>query len=376
LPWLINSGHIQRLLKLKWVSVLVFDELTKMKNASKKAQRRKLLLPWLPRFERRWGLTGSPASNGLINLFGQINVLDLGAAFGPYITHYRNQFFNPVGMWGWVLKEGADELIYARIKPVALRMTLGSGVVLPELRTDDIIVELPAAARKAYDEMEDELVTILGDDRVTAGSASAVYGKCCQLASGAVFKSAVDPVTGEALGKPGGAREWHAVHDEKLDALEELIEELQGQQVLIAYWYRHSLERLQERLGKKTPYIGSGVSIKEARSIEEKWNAGKISILLGHPASIAHGLNLQGSNAHHVVWYDLTPDHELYDQLNRRLRRRGNKAKAVYVHHIVARQTVDAWGILPSLRRKEKGQARLFDALRQIVKSKGVNKIK
>lgn len=369
LAWFIKSGHLKKLLRKKWVCTLVFDELTKMKNASKKAERRKLLVPYLHLFARRWGLTGSPASNGLINLFGQVNVLDLGAAFGQYITHYRAMFFTPVGMWGWALKEGAEDLIYARLKSLALRTTLGSGVKVPEVRYIDILVDLPDSARKAYDDMEDEMLTILNDDTVTAGSASAVYGKCWQIASGAVFKSQIDAITGEPLAKGGGAREWHAVHDAKLDALEELLEEVQGQQVLVAYWFQHDLARLQARFGKNTPYIGSGVSVKSAQAHEARWNAGEIPLMFGHPMSMAHGLNFQKSNAHHVVFFSVMPDFELYDQFIRRLRRRGNKSRFVYVHHLIARKTVDAWGIMPSLRRKDKTQGKLFDALRVTAKS-------
>ncbi len=361
LAWLINSGHLKRLLKNKWVNVLTLDELTKMKNPSKKAARRKLLVPYLPRFDIRWGLTGSPAANGLIHIFGQVNVLDLGRAFGPYITHFRAMFFTPVGLWGWALKEGAEKLIYDRLKPLALRMELGSGVKLPQVRDNDIFVELPPAARRAYDEMEDDMLTILNNDRVSAGSASAVYGKCWQLASGAIFKSKIDPITGAALVGDG---EWHSVHDAKMEALIELLEEVQGQQVLIGYWFKHSLERLKKHFGNDVPHIGSGVSVKKALAYEEAWNAGELPVLLGHPMSMAHGLNFQKSSPHHVIWFDVSPDFELYDQFIRRLRRRGNMSKFMYVHHILARQTVEVWNIMPSLRRKNKGQLRLFDALR------------
>lgn len=364
LQWLINGGYLKNLLSKKWVDTLIVDELSRFKNASRKAIRRKLLIPFLPRFTRRWGLTGSPAANSLMNLFGEINILDLGNAFGIYITHFRAMFFTPVGMWGWRINKGAEEVMYARIKPIALRMAAKGNVKMPEIKYSDITVELPPAARRNYTDMEDDMLTILADDTVSAGSASAVYGKCCQLVGGAVFKSIVNPITGEPLGSKGGAREWHLVHDAKLDELEELIEDLQGQQVLVAYWYRHSLERLQQRFGKDTPYIGSGVSVKKAQAYEAEWNAGNIPVMFGQPASMGHGLNLQHSNAHHIVWFDLIPDYELYTQYNARLCRRGNKAPFVFVHHIAARQTVDTWAILPSLRRKEKTQNKLFDALR------------
>ena len=152
--------------------------------------------------------------------------------------------------------------------------------------------------------------------------------------------------------------------------MEELLEEIQGQQVLVAYWFQHDLERLQARFGKKVPYIGSGVSVKKAKEYEAAWNAGEVPLMFGHPMSMAHGLNYQKSHAHHVVFFTMTPDFELYDQYIRRIRRRGNKAKQVFVHHIMARQTVDTWGILPTLRQRDKTQLSLFEALRAIVKKR------
>lgn len=360
LQWLINSGALKFLLDKKWIDVLVFDELSKMKNASKKAVRRQMLLKFLPRFSRRWGLTGSPASNGLMNLFGQVNVLDLGAAFGPYITHFRNMFFTQINEWHYVLKEGADDLIYARIAPLALRMSAEDYIKMPSVIVNDIKIELPKEARAAYDEMEDEMLTVLGDETLTAGTASAVYGKCWQIATGAVFKSMLDPVTGEPL---RGVREWHNMHDEKLDALEELIDELQGQQLLCAYWFSHDLEKLMKRFGKDIPYIGSGVNAKRAKWVEDAWNAGDLPYMFGHPMSMGHGLNLQGSSAHHVAWYTQIPDFELYDQFNRRLRRSGNKAASVTIHRFIARRTVEEWAIVPSQRRKDNTQSNLFAAL-------------
>ena len=369
LDWFINGGFLKNLLRKKWVDTLNFDELTKMKNASKKAKRRKLLRPWLPRFTRRWGLTGSPASNGLIHLFGQINILDLGRAFGPFITHFRNRFFVPQGMWNWRLKEGAEELIYEAIKPVALRLPPSKTSGTPAIRYNDIRIILPPDARAAYDNMEEEMLTVLNNELLTAGSAGAVYGKCCQIATGAVFKAKVDPITGEPFARKGDDR-WHNVHDAKLDALEELIDELQGQQILVAYWFQHDLAKLLKRFGKNTPYIGSGVSIKRAKEIEVAWNDGDIPYMFGHPLSMGHGVNFQKSSARHVGWYTPIPDYELYDQFNRRIRRRGNKSKTVTVHHIVAVKTVESWGILPILGHRERTQLKLFDALRQHAKQR------
>jgi len=366
LDWLINSGTLAELLRKKWIDVLVFDELTKMKNASKKAMRRKLLTPYLHRFARRWGLTGSPASSGLMNLFGQIGILDMGRCFGPYITHFRFKFFTQISEYKYVMKPGAEDLIYETIKPVALRLELPPSVKLPAFRENDIYIELPPAARRIYDEMEQEMLAILDKEVLSAPTAGAVYGKCCQLASGAVFLSNIDPVTGEPL---RNKREWREVHEEKLDAVEDLIDELQGQQLLLAYWYEHDLERLLERLGKDTPYIGAGVSIKKAQAYEAAWNAKELPLLLGHPSSMGHGLNLQYSNARHVGWYTVTPDYELYDQYNRRLRRRGNKANTVTAHRFIAKGTVEAWGNMRALQRKAGEQTDLFNALRIYAKT-------
>jgi hypothetical protein len=241
---------------------------------------------------------------------------------------------------------------------------------MPGIKYSNLMIDLPDKARRLYDELEEEMVAILDDTRISAGSAGVLYSKCWQIANGALFKSLVDPITGEPLTKKPGPREWLNLHDEKLSATEDLIEELQGQQLLIAYWFQHDLEKLQKLLGKNIPVIGKGVSILRARQIEADWNARKLPIILGHPQSMAHGLNFQKGGAHHIEWYSVTPDFELYDQFNRRLRRRGNPAKTVFVHHALARATVDVWAIMPTLHRKDNTQIRLFDALRKIIKSK------
>jgi hypothetical protein len=363
LPWLINSGHLNRLLRAKWVTHLVFDELSKMKNASKKAKRRALLEPYLPRFAARWGLTGSPSARSLMDLFGQVKALDMGGALGRYISHYRAMFFVPVNDWEWRLQPGAEKAIYQRIKNVALSMSAEDYLDMPTLNEVPLWVELPPKARKVYDMMEDELLTCIESDIIHAPTAASAYDKCRQIASGALYKNAVDPVTGEAA---TGKREWYLLHDGKLDALEELLEELQGQQVLIAYNYRHDYERICQRLGGKPPHIGSGVTVKQAKYYEAAWNAGELPYLLGHPQSMGHGLNLQGSNACHVAWFTLTPDFDMYDQFNRRLWRGGSKASVVTVHRLIARRTVEQWAVAPTLSRKDKGQADLFRELKRL----------
>jgi hypothetical protein len=231
---------------------------------------------------------------------------------------------------------------------------------LPEVKNVMISVELPPAARKIYDQMEDELIALLEGERVTAATAGVMSGKCRQIASGALYKSSTDPVTGETI---RGQREWFDIHDAKLDALADLVDELQGTQLLVAYEYEHDLVRLQKRF-PGTPYLGSGVSTKEAARIEREWNSGKLRLLFGHPASMGHGLNFQHSHAHHVAWFTTTWSFEQYEQFNARLRRRGNQSAHLFVYHLVARRTIEDGVVIPGLRAKEKGQRALFDALK------------
>ncbi len=228
--------------------------------------------------------------------------------------------------------------------------------------------DLPPKVRSLYDTMEEELVVLMeSGETLSAPSAAVVRGKLRQIAGGAVFRNVYDPVTGVPLRTKGN--EWVLMHDEKLDALEDLLDELQGQQLLVAYDYQHDLERILARFGKDIPYIGGGVSKKRAIEIEAAWNAGEIPWMLGHPQSVGHGLNFQGSHAHHVAWFTLTDDYELYDQFIKRLLRSGNKAARLFVYHFVARNTVDA-AIVNNLRRKERGQQALFDAVESYLSGK------
>jgi len=359
LHWLLESGALQFLLKEKMVDTLVVDELSKFKHTNTK--RFKMLKPWLHKFKRRYGLTGSPAANGLMDLFGQVYVLDRGVRLGEYITHFRANYFIPVGMYDWKPKPGADEAIYKALGDLALRMEAEDYLELPKQVDNVIQVELPPKARRAYDAMEDEMLAVVEDSgSITAPTAAAAVGKCRQMANGAVYKDRVDPVTGLPLEK----KEWVHLHDAKIDALLDLVDELQGKPLLVAYEYGHDLERLLKALPKGTPYIGGGVNATRAAEIERAWNAGEIPILLGHPQSIGHGLNLQKGNAQTICWFSLTWDFELYDQFNRRLRRQGNRAGQVFVHHIVARNTIDR-AVLGALRGKKRTQDALLEALKK-----------
>lgn len=347
---------------MKRVDMLVWDELQKMKNSD--TLRYKLVKPHIKKFYRRLGLTGSPASNGLLDLFGQCYVLDEGRTLGPFITHYRSQYFLPTTDFSWVLKAGAEEAIYDRVRPLALRMAAEDYLDLPRLLEIPIKLDLPEELRPQYVQMEEELLIELNGTTIAAANSAGAKSKCRQMCSGALYLPTIDPVTGEPLpGARGKAtRKWADLHDLKLDALEDLTDELQGQQLLVAYDFNSDLERLLKRF-PGTPFIGGGVTPKRAREIEVGWNAGEIPLLFGHPASMAHGLNFQGSNAHHVAHFTLTWDFELYDQFNKRVLRQGNTAECVRVYLFVMRNTVDE-SVAFALRRKHKTQKQFLDAIK------------
>jgi SNF2 family DNA or RNA helicase len=339
---------------------LVIDELSKFKHIN--TNRFKALKLVLNTFGRRWGLTGSPAPNGLMDLFGQCYVLDQGRTLGPYITHYRMKYFvlSPDG-FNWVLREGAEEEIYERLAPLALRMAAEDYLDMPTLIENNIYVELPPPVREIYDRLENDLIAKLNDKVVVASNAAAASVKCRQVANGGIY---LDPDVQALVKLPRSKREWVNLHYEKVDALIELIEELQGSPLLVAYDFEHDLDRIREKLGEDVPYIGGGVTAKRSAELERAWNSGRLPVLLGHPQAIAHGLNLQ-EVGHHVAWHSLTWDFELYDQFIRRVRRHGNRSKKVFVHHILAKDTIDEV-MLRVLKSKKRGQNALFEALKKL----------
>jgi SNF2 family DNA or RNA helicase len=350
----------------RWKSLgfdtLCIDELSKFKHTT--TNRFKALKLVLSTFRRRWGLTGSPASNGLMDLFGQCFILDQGRTLGPYITHYRMKYFNPShDGFSWVLRDGADEEIYDRIRPLALRMAANDYLDMPALIENNIKVDLPDDVRRVYDQLEEDLIAKLNDKIVVASTAAAASIKCRQVANGGLY---LDPEVQALVKLPKSKREWANLHYEKIDALADLIDELQGSPILVAYDFEHDLDRLRERLGKDVPYIGGGVSAKRSAELERDWNAGKLPVLLGHPQAMGHGLNLQ-EVGHHVCWHSMTWDYELYDQFIRRVLRQGNKSKKVFVHHLMARGTIDEV-MLTALKSKKRGQQALFDALKNLRK--------
>lgn len=357
LPWLTQQ---ERWRKLR-CDTLVIDESSKFKRTN--TQRFKLLKPWLPSFSRRWILTGSPNPNGYLDLFGQIFILDLGSALGRYITHYKFNYFAPTGYGGytWILKEGSDIAIQEKIKPLVLFLDAADYLDMPAVVEDNRRVDLPPKARKIYDEMEEELITNIDEDVVTAASVGAAMVKCAQIANGGLYTQDGDI-------RVRGIRPWALMHDEKTDELVDLYEELQGSPLFVAYEFDHDIARIRAALGKDIPLMGEG-SIKADDKIERDWNAGNIPLLLGHPASMGHGLNLQYGGCHHVCFYGLTYDFEHYDQTIRRFRREGNKHAEIFVHHIIARNTVDE-AKLRALKTKDRTQSGLLSALKVYVRER------
>ena len=339
---------------------LIIDELSKFKHIN--TIRFKAMRLVLHTFSRRWGLTGSPAANGLLDLFGQCFMIDQGRTFGRFISHYRQQYFvnsshNP---FVWTPVKGAEQQIYKRLSPLVLRMAADDYLDMPEVIVNNIRVDLPKSVMEIYAHLEDDLIAKVDDRTITAANAAVASGKCRQVANGGIYLDRELSAMGLKL--PKSSREWVNLHTEKLDALEDLIDELQGSPILIAYEFEHDLDRLQGRFGKDIPYIGGGVSTKRASELESLWNRGELPYLFAHPQSISHGLNLQESG-YHVGWHSMTWDYELYDQFIRRLLRQGNKSKHVFVHHFIARGTIDEV-MLASNKSKHRGQQSLFNGLK------------
>lgn len=326
--------------------VLVVDESTKFKSWS--AQRTKLLRSVLDRFERRWTLTGTPAPNGLGDVFSQAFIMDGGKALGPYITHFRSRFMVQGGYLGyeWFPREGSWEEVAARLHDLVLRLDAKDWLELPPISYNVIEVELPPAARRLYNELEDQFFLELEQGNIVAGSAAALGMKLRQCTNGNVYEESGTSVS---------------IHKEKLNALEDLIEELSGAPVLVAVAFRSEVAAICQHLGQKIPYLGGGVNPREADRIIDLWNKGKLPVLLAHPTSVAHGLNLQESG-HHICWYGLTWNFEEYDQFIRRVWRQGQKNRVI-VHQIIAEKTMDQ-SIGAALRHKDRQQTSLMQLVK------------
>ena len=368
--YLINPEGLQWLMTSlrgkPWpFDVLVLDESTRFKHT--RTQRFKLLKPVLPKFGRRYILTGSPAPNGLMDLFGQMYVVDLGRSLGQYITHYRTKYFQQTGYGGytWALQPDAEQAIYDAIAPYVLRMSQEEYLHLPPLVNANHYVTLPKEARKQYDQLESTFMLTLAEGKVNSANAAVVGGKLRQVANGGIYLDQDDDA-------PDAARRAAHLHDAKTETLIELLNELNGQPTLVAYEFWHDLERLQAGLKRAgygdVPYIGGGVSTAAFKRIKEDWNAGALPVLLAQPQSVAHGLNLQ-KTGRAIIWYGLTWNLEDYFQFIRRIWRRG-VADRVVNHHILARGTTDE-AVLAALGAKYRTEKALLDALREYGRGKG-----
>ena len=347
LKWLVDELALIK----EWpFQMLIVDESTRFKHTN--TQRFKLLRPMLNKFTRRVILTGSPAANGLLDLFGQVYVMDRGATFGPYITKYKDRYFYQTGYGGyeWRLRPGADKEIYDALAPRVLRMSDKDYLKLPPLTINDVFLDMSPDVRKVYDQMENALRLEFDSGKVTAANTGVALMKCRQIASGFVYKN-------------DGTTEH--IHDIKTEAVEEILEELSGQPTIVAYQFEEELQTLFNTLGKDTP--STKATGHKWQLIEKAWNAGEVPTLLGQIHSLSHGLNLQDGGRAMIL---RTPDYnfEDYDQLIRRLRRQGQK-KRVILHRLIIRNTVEE-AVIASLKLKEKGQNALFTALKNYWKDK------
>lgn len=321
--------------------MVVLDELSSFKNHQAK---RTKSLSWVrPHIKRVVGLTGTPAPNGLIDLWAQIYLLDQGERLGKYITHFRERYFDKnYNGFGYTPKPGADEAIRRKIADICISMKAEDYLDLPDVTTNIVPVKLDSKAASLYRKMEKELLLEVEETEITATSAATLTGKLLQLCNGAVYDD---------------DKNVHEIHDCKLEAFMELIEQLSGKSALVFYSYQHDKTRIQKALEK------TGLRIRELKTKQDQldWNNGKIDILLTHPASAAYGLNLQ-DGGNHVIWFGLNWSLELYQQANKRLHRQGQKQKVI-LHHLVVQGGADE-DVMDALDDKAATQDRLLEALK------------
>ena len=327
--------------------MIVIDELSSFKNHT--SQRWKAMRRVRPMVKRIVGLTGTPAGNGLMDLWAETFLIDNGARLGRFIGRYREAFFKPSSMnpqtgvvYSYELRPGAEEKIYSRISDISVSMSAGDYLDMPECLYVNHIVEMDLAERKLYDTMKSELIVEVEDDIIDASNAAVLSGKLRQLANGAIYN------------EDGEVR---ILHNKKLQRLEDLAEQACGQNILIAYWFRHDLTRIMEYL------TAAGYAprlIHDDKDIAD-WNAGKIQIGLLSPQSLGFGVNLQ-SGGHILVWFGPIWSLELYQQTNGRLYRQGQK-EVVTIHHIICKDTVDE-DVIKALENKNTTQQALIEAVK------------
>lgn len=346
--YIINRENVEWLISRSGIpfdfDMVVIDELSSFK--SHQAKRFKSLMKVRPKVNRIVGLTGTPSSNGLMDLWAQYRLLDMGQRLGRFIGRYREDYFvpdkrNQQVIFSYKPKPGAEEAIYRLISDITISMKGADYLKLPELVINEVDVKLSEKEMKTLDTMKRDLITTVKGEEITAANAAALSGKLLQMANGAVYDD-----QGTVL----------HIHDRKLDALEDLIEAANGKPVLIAYWFKHDLSRIQKRF--EVEVLSTSDSIK-------RWNDGEIPIAVIHPASAGHGLNLQAGGST-LVWFSLTWSLELYQQTNARLWRQGQK-ETVVIHHLIAKGTIDE-RVMQALNDKNNTQSALIDAVKATLK--------
>ena len=351
--YLVSRDNVQWLVEQSNIpfdfDMIVIDELSSFKNY--RAKRFKALMKVRPRANRIVALTGTPTSNGLMDLFSEFKLLDGGKRLGRFITQYREAYFVPDKMNANVIFSyrpvpGAEEYIYKKISDITVSMQSIDHLQMPDLLSVRYDVFMSEAERKKYDELKKEMVLSLPEGEITASNAATLSNKLLQMSSGALYDEEKNVVR---------------IHDRKLDALEDIIEAANGKPLLVAYWFKHDLDRIEERLNK--------LGISYGRIDNEKniirWNRKELTVGLIHPASAGHGINLQAGGSH-LVWFSLTWSLELYQQTNARLYRQGQKAKTVVIQHIVTAGTIDE-RVLKALESKDKTQTSLIEAVKAVI---------
>ena len=342
--YIINRENVQWLVEESGIpfdfDMVVIDELSSFKSHA--AKRFKSLLKVRPTVKRMVGLTGTPSSNGLMDLWAEFRILDMGQRLGRYITHYRNNFFvpdkrNQQMVFSYKPRPGAEDAIYRLISDITISMKSADFLKMPECIINEVPVTLSGKEWSVYQALKEDMVVDLKDEEIDAVNAAALSGKLLQMANGAVYNE---------------EKEVIHIHDRKLDALEDLIEGANGKPVLVAYWYKHDLQRIKERFSVR--------EIKTSQDIKD-WNNGDIPVAVIHPASAGHGLNIQFGGST-IIWFGLTWSLELYQQTNARLWRQGQKS-TVIIHHIIAKDTIDE-DVMKALRKKEKIQSALIDSVK------------
>ena len=346
--YIINRENVQWLVENTRFDydTVVIDELSSFKNHQ--AKRFRALMKVRPKVKRIVGLTGTPTANGLMDLWAEFRLLDMGERLGRFIGQYRTAYFKPDKMNGQIVYSykplpGAEEQIYEKISDITISMKATDHLQMPDLISTNHMVQLSEDERKVYDELRKELVLQLPDGKITAANAAALSGKLCQMANGAIYDD---------------SHETQEIHERKLDALEDIIESMNGKPLLVAYWFKHDLDRISDRLHQ----LHIPFSKLDTEDSIRRWNNGELPVALIHPASAGHGLNLQ-SGGSTLVWFGLTWSLELYQQTVARLWRQGQQSGTVVVQHIVTAGTIDEQ-ILRALKNKDKTQTALIEAVK------------